>query len=75
MGDLFSLDEYRKKRIAEGTWPLDTANMREYWLARHKETRERVERPPPPPPPKKKVTETIKDAIFGPSSDHPVHPV
>lgn len=31
MGDLIDLDEYRKRRTAEGTWPPDEATVKEYW--------------------------------------------
>lgn len=32
-GDLYDLDEYRRKRIEEGTWPPDEQRIREYWQA------------------------------------------
>lgn len=29
--NLLDLDEYRKRRIEEGSWPPDETTVREYW--------------------------------------------
>ena len=47
MGKLIDLDEYRSRRVKEGTWPPDESTVREYWAARRR-------KPEPKAPPKGK---------------------
>ena len=32
--NIIDMDEYRNRRIKEGTWPPDDTKVREYWLGR-----------------------------------------
>ena len=43
VAEVIDLDEYRRRRVAEGTWPPDEATVRDYWISRRR-------RPLPSPP-------------------------
>jgi hypothetical protein len=48
-----SLDEYRNRRVAEGTWP-PTESAIEYWSGRRNMGMQQP-KPAPEPPPRRKV--------------------
>jgi hypothetical protein len=54
--NIVDMDEYRARRIKEGTWPPDDSTVREYWLSRKGMGMQQKPAPQPPPviPPRHK---------------------